>query len=148
MDEPEPQRRPRRRVVRRRAELPPAADIPLPPPEGYDEIWPRWIVASLVASGLISLVLIALIASPGTFGLAPEERLERVEARERALSRRVEALEARVSADQPAAAPATGATVEARLAALESGLAGTARDLASLRTAASALCGATPAAGC
>ncbi len=109
---------------------------PGPPRPTWYENLPTWVAISIFMHGLVVLLLIVLFASPGTFGLASEGDLQRlqtgatpasIDARVSALERQSAALTAGAAA-QPSTTqvPSTGATTDLapRLSALETRVAG------------------------
>ena len=109
------------------------------PPSTWYENLPVWVAISIFLHGLALLILIVLLASPGTFGLASEGDVDRlrlqggatpasIDARVSALERQASALTAGAAAQSgtPQQLPSTGATVDLtpRLSALETRVAG------------------------
>jgi hypothetical protein len=70
---------------------------PLPPPPAWYESLPTWVSISLFLHGLVLLLLISLLGSPETFGIASEGSVDRATAvrtaDESALQNRVAVLE-------------------------------------------------------
>ncbi len=113
---------------------------PGPPRPPWYENLPTWAAISIFMHGLVVLILIVLFASPGTFGLASEDDVERlqlqgaaaltsIDARISALERQASALAvvAAAQSSTPQQAPSTVivadltlrlSTLETRVAAL------------------------------
>ncbi len=85
---------------------------PEPVPRWYENL-PTWVAISIFLHGLILLLAIVLLASPGTFGLASEGDVQRAADAAAANDRRITSLEAQVTAlrgTAPAAAAPSATT--------------------------------------
>ena len=97
--------------------------IALPPRPSWYENIPTWVSISLFLHGLILLLIVVLIGSPETFGLANKERADRATnavASTTGLAGRVTALERVTALQGTAQAPQQGADPAQRLDLLES----------------------------
>jgi hypothetical protein len=95
--------------------------VPAPYPPWYENI-PTWVSISIFLQGLALLLLVVLVASPGTFGIGDEGAVRRAGDAAASNDRRIVALEAQIGALTGTAAPAGAAATDAQLGQRLTGL--------------------------